>query len=103
MPGAAGGLALALLRVGVWGHSWLSPGCPLPESGAFPGSLPTAILPGRLQQCWWERGLQGLMDNGRANGARQGQQRWGLEPLQRGQQLGRAGLLVAKMGSQLPG
>ena len=48
-------------------------------------------------------GLQGMMDSGRANGARQGQQRWGLEPLQRGQQLGQAVLLVAKMGSQLPG
>lgn len=116
-PGLPGGLALALLRVGVWGHSWLSPGCPLPQSGAFPGNLPTAIPPGGVpgslptaipapagsRSAGGSGGCRGRWKMGEQMGAQQGQRRWGLEPLPRGQQLGWAGLLVPRMGSQHPG
>lgn len=78
--GLLGGLALALLRVGVGDTpGWLSLGLSLPQSRAFSGSLPTAIPPGgilgaaaaippgRLREHQWERGLQGMMENRMGN------------------------------------
>lgn len=129
-PGLPGGLALALLRVGVWGHCWLSPGCPLPQSRAFPGSLPTAIppggVPGRLPTAippWPAPGVPvgagAAGDDGKWE-SKQGHGRdsdaGGLSHCRGGNSWGglgswcpgwayctQAGLLIPRLGSQYPG
>ena len=72
-----GGLALALLWMGVRDAPGCPRGRPLPQPGGFPGSLPITIPPSRLRECQWEQGPQGMMENVMAARGTAGiQQRW---------------------------
>lgn len=54
-----------------WGGSW-EPAHHHPSRGGSWEPAHHHPPPGRLQECRWEQGLQGMMENGRANGGTAG-------------------------------